>query len=111
MARVAEFIALERLCLPVHPLRADIAAEKGPLWVRMKGRAGVKDFLSAGLAQELGRLHETVVMRRANSGCSHARQQFMYQRYVHGKRLRKHKLGLFAYPTLGIDNPLYLSRQ
>jgi len=44
---VAEFIALERLCCPFIHFEIDIAAEKGSLWVRMRGKAGVKEFLLA----------------------------------------------------------------
>jgi len=47
LARVAEFIALERLCCPFIHFEVDIAPDRGPLWVRMRGRPGVKEFLEA----------------------------------------------------------------
>jgi hypothetical protein len=44
---VSEFIAGERLCCPF--LTFELVAEQGdgPLWLRLRGREGVKDFLKA----------------------------------------------------------------
>lgn len=41
----AEFITLERLCCPFFDF--ELAAEKdgGAMWLRLKGREGVKDFI------------------------------------------------------------------
>lgn len=41
----AEFITLERLCCPFFEV--ELAAEKaeGAMWLRLKGREGVKDFI------------------------------------------------------------------
>ena len=47
LARAAEFIALERLCCPFIHFEVDVASDRGPLWVRMRGKAGVKEFLSS----------------------------------------------------------------
>jgi hypothetical protein len=44
---VSEFIARERLCCPF--LRFELISEQegGPLWLRLRGREGVKDFIKA----------------------------------------------------------------
>lgn len=44
---VSEFIARERLCCPF--LRFELIAEQedGPLWLRLRGREGVKEFIEA----------------------------------------------------------------
>ncbi len=46
---VSEFIARERLCCPF--LRFEMVAEQenGPLWLRLRGRDGVKEFIKAEL--------------------------------------------------------------
>ncbi len=41
---VAEFITLERLCCPFLNLALEAEREGGPLWLRMTGREGVKEF-------------------------------------------------------------------
>jgi hypothetical protein len=45
----SEFIARERLCCPF--LRFELIAEQenGPLWLRLRGREGVKEFIEAEL--------------------------------------------------------------
>jgi hypothetical protein len=45
----SEFIARERLCCPF--LRFELIAEQesGPLWLRLRGREGVKKFIEAEL--------------------------------------------------------------
>ena len=42
---VAELITLEHLCCPFLTLSMEIAGDDGPLWLRLTGRAGVKEFL------------------------------------------------------------------
>lgn len=42
---VAEFITYERLCCPFFDLELVVEREGGPLWLRIKGREGVKDFI------------------------------------------------------------------
>ena len=42
---VAEFITLERLCCPFFTFVLEVEAEGGPLWLRMTGREGVKQFI------------------------------------------------------------------
>ncbi len=46
---VSEFIARERLCCPF--LRFELIAEQedGPLWLRLRGREGVKNFIQLEL--------------------------------------------------------------
>lgn len=42
---VAEFITYERLCCPFFDLELVLERERGPLWLRIKGREGAKDFI------------------------------------------------------------------
>ncbi|MFZ0676832.1 hypothetical protein [Candidatus Binatus sp.] len=46
LAQLAEWIALERKCCPFFEFKIEVAAESGPVWVSLTGRAGVKEFLS-----------------------------------------------------------------
>lgn len=46
---VAEFMTLERLCCPFFSLTLELEREEGPLWLRITGREGVKEFLQAEL--------------------------------------------------------------
>ncbi len=46
---VAEFIGRERLCCPFLSFTLDISPERGPLYLRLTGAAGVKDFIRAEL--------------------------------------------------------------
>jgi hypothetical protein len=46
LAQVAEWIAFERKCCPFFEFKVDVAAESGPVWVSLTGRAGVKEFLA-----------------------------------------------------------------
>ncbi len=43
----AEFIARERLCCPFFAFELAVEPEDGPLWLRLRGPEGVKDFISA----------------------------------------------------------------
>jgi hypothetical protein len=45
----AEFITLERLCCPFLTLVLEVEGEHGPLWLKLTGREGVKQFLRAEL--------------------------------------------------------------
>ncbi len=47
LATLAEFIRFERACCPF--LRFELHAEQqdGPLWLRLRGPVGVKEFLAA----------------------------------------------------------------
>jgi len=42
---VAEFMTLERLCCPFFTFTLELEREGGPLWLRLTGREGVKQFL------------------------------------------------------------------
>jgi hypothetical protein len=46
---VAEFMTLERLCCPFFTFALELESEGGPLWLRLTGREGVKQFLRAEL--------------------------------------------------------------
>ena len=41
---VAEYITLERLCCPFFRFEMEVEKEGGPMWLRLTGREGVKDF-------------------------------------------------------------------
>jgi hypothetical protein len=45
----AEFILLERRCCPFLSFSMELEREHGPLWLRITGREGVKEFLAAEL--------------------------------------------------------------
>ena len=42
---VAEFVTYERLCCPFLDFEIDVEREGGPLWLRLRGREGVKEFV------------------------------------------------------------------
>lgn len=42
---IAEFIIYERLCCPFFDFEVVVEREGGPLWLRLKGRSGVKAFI------------------------------------------------------------------
>ena len=46
---VSEFIARERLCCPFFRFELVAEQEDGPLWLRLRGREGVKEFIKAEL--------------------------------------------------------------
>ena len=46
---LAEFMTLERLCCPFFTFRLELEHEGGPMWLRLTGRDGVKQFLRAEL--------------------------------------------------------------
>lgn len=45
----SEFIARERLCCPFFTFEIVAEQEDGPLWLHLRGRKGVKDFIKAEL--------------------------------------------------------------
>jgi hypothetical protein len=47
---VAEFITYERLCCPFFHFELVVEREGGPLWLRLRGREGVKDFIRSEFA-------------------------------------------------------------
>ena len=46
---VSEFIARERLCCPFFRFELIAEQENGPLWLRLRGREGVKKFIEGEL--------------------------------------------------------------
>jgi hypothetical protein len=48
-AQVIQFIANERLCCPFFTFTLEVAPANGPLWLRITGGAGVKEFLQSEL--------------------------------------------------------------
>ena len=44
---LAEFITYERLCCPFFDFEIAMEREGGPLWLRLKGRPGVKKFIKS----------------------------------------------------------------
>jgi len=47
----ATFIARERKCCPFYDFTLEVEREGGPLWLRLTGRQGVKEFIQAEMAQ------------------------------------------------------------
>ena len=45
IVKAAEFIALEKLCCPFLNFAIEVKAEGGPVWLRLTGREGVKEFI------------------------------------------------------------------
>ena len=45
ISMVAEWISLERLCCPFFTFQLEVASESKPMWLRMTGREGVKEFM------------------------------------------------------------------
>ena len=45
LAKLAEFISLEKLCCPFLGFVIEVEAEGGPVWLRLTGREGVKAFI------------------------------------------------------------------
>ena len=41
----AEFINYERLCCPFFSFELEVEKDNGAMWLRLKGREGVKDFI------------------------------------------------------------------
>ena len=49
LLKAARFIANERLCCPFFSFGLEVEASGGPLWLQLKGAAGVKQFIEAEL--------------------------------------------------------------
>jgi hypothetical protein len=45
--RAAEFITIERLCCPFLTFELEVGPAGSPVWLRLTGRAGVKQFIEA----------------------------------------------------------------
>lgn len=46
---VTEFVGRERLCCPFLTFTLEVSPDRGPLWFRLTGAEGVKDFIRAEL--------------------------------------------------------------
>ncbi|HXG67280.1 MAG TPA: hypothetical protein VNO70_19410 [Blastocatellia bacterium] len=44
---VAEFVARERLCCPFFKFQIEVESAAAPLWLKITGREGVKEFLKS----------------------------------------------------------------
>ena len=47
LLEIAEWIGFERRCCPFFNLQIEAQANDGPIWVRISGAAGVKQFILA----------------------------------------------------------------
>ncbi len=54
LVEVAGWVDLERRCCPFFDFQMDVHGEDGSLWLSLKGRDGVKDFINA----DFSLLHE-----------------------------------------------------
>ena len=54
IARLYEFISLEKLCCPFLNFVTEVEAESGPVWLRLTGREGVKAFIREEINGLLG---------------------------------------------------------
>lgn len=45
LTQLAEFVSLEKLCCPFLRFEIEVEAENGPVWLRLTGREGVKEFI------------------------------------------------------------------
>ena len=54
ITRAAEFVTLERLCCPFLDFGIQVEAESGPIWLRLAGREGVKEFIREEISGLLG---------------------------------------------------------
>jgi len=45
LTKLGEFVSLERLCCPFLRFHVEVEAEGGPVWLRLSGREGVKEFI------------------------------------------------------------------
>jgi hypothetical protein len=60
---LAEFVVYEHLCCPFFDLDLSLERENGPLWLRLRGRPGVKEFIRSEL--NLSQLTKGVVHNEA----------------------------------------------
>ena len=54
IAKLSEFISLEKLCCPFLKFVIEVEAEGGPVWLRLTGREGVKAFIREEINGLLG---------------------------------------------------------
>jgi hypothetical protein len=46
---VTEFVGRERLCCPFLTFALEVSPDRGPIWLRLTGEGGVKEFIRAEL--------------------------------------------------------------
>ena len=51
---LSEWATLEQLCCPFLTLSLELQHDQGPIWLKVSGRDGVKDFLRAELGISVG---------------------------------------------------------
>lgn len=54
IVKASEFVSLERLCCPFLGFALEIEPEGGPVYLRLTGREGVKDFIREEISNLLG---------------------------------------------------------
>lgn len=54
LKKLAEFVSLEKLCCPFLNFAIEVAAEGGPVTLRLSGREGVKAFIREEISGLLG---------------------------------------------------------
>jgi len=54
IVQAAEFISLEKLCCPFLNFEIEVEAENGPVWIKLTGREGVKEFIREEISGLLG---------------------------------------------------------
>jgi hypothetical protein len=47
LAMLSEWVSLERLCCPFFTFQIEAGSEAQPVWLRMTGREGVKEFMQS----------------------------------------------------------------
>jgi len=53
---IAEWVDLERACCPFFSFNLEMEREGGPLWLRLRGREGVKPFIKSEFQRVIKRL-------------------------------------------------------
>ncbi|MFW6201276.1 MAG: hypothetical protein ACOC8B_01745 [Gemmatimonadota bacterium] len=51
---LADFIKGERECCPFFRFEVELEPEGGPIWLRLRGRPGVKEYLESELVEAFG---------------------------------------------------------
>ena len=54
IVELAQFISLEKLCCPFLNFVVEVEQEGGPVWLRLTGREGVKNFIREEISGLLG---------------------------------------------------------
>ncbi|HYV11686.1 MAG TPA: hypothetical protein VE980_12355 [Pyrinomonadaceae bacterium] len=54
LKQLADFVSLEKLCCPFLRFEIAVEAESGPVWLRLTGRDGVKEFIQEEVSGLVG---------------------------------------------------------